>query len=45
MDYYQILGGVTTTVLTLLFGVLSLAPLVTRPDGEPAMPDGLLQRN
>jgi hypothetical protein len=45
MDYYQLLGGLATIVLTVLFGVMSLAPLVTRPDHEHDARVGLVRQS
>ena len=42
MHYYHTLGGLVVTILTILFGAMSLAPLITRPEGEPTAPDGRL---
>ena len=39
MDYYHIVGGLVVTILTFLFGAMSLAPLLMRPDDEPAGPE------
>ncbi len=35
MYYYHILGGATVTILTILFGVMSLVPLLMRPEDKP----------
>ncbi len=35
MYYYHILSGATVTILTILFGVMSLVPLLTRPEDDP----------
>jgi hypothetical protein len=42
MYYYHILGGLAVTILTILFGVMSLAPLFTCPEDEPGVtrPEG-----
>jgi len=37
MHYYHILGGLATTILTIIFGAMSLVPLLTRPEDEPAV--------
>ncbi len=42
MFYYHILGGATVTILTILFGVMSLVPLLVRPQDEPGAA-GLLE--
>ncbi len=34
MYYYHILGGAAVTILTVLFGVMSLVPLLIRPEDE-----------
>ncbi len=46
MYYYHILSGATVTILTILFGVMSLVPLLTRPEDkdEVAGPLGLPER-
>jgi len=37
MYYYHILGGLAVTILTILFGMMSLVPLLMRPDDEPGV--------
>ena len=37
MYYYHILSGLAVTILTILFGILSLVPLLTRPEDEPGV--------